>query len=227
MLLITDSICVSIIPSVGLLTGLKLCCILAALNLSKFMILILYFLPGIGNRIRLYYHDSNGQTVKTEVRLNFQSKIYSIKWIRTSQNQHYILAYGGREIAILKLIENGLKIIQCNEFRDWISSVNLYDKKNAEEKGILEFAVLTSHSEAFLVQTDNESGTWRIIDQSSCVEKSTLYCSRQLGERWDNTTVLGGTALGELIIWTIQSGSKLCQVHHRLSGHNVSPNICH
>lgn len=128
--------------------------------------------------------------------------------------------YGGRELVIIELIEQRLRVIQTLEFRDWISSVQIYDEIIAGD--ILEFCVLTSHSVAYRIEADLQKATWRTVATCRCVEKSTLYCSRIIGRRWSDTTILGGTALGELIIWTVGVEDTPRKVLQRQFGHNVS-----
>lgn len=135
------------------------------------------------------------------------------------ESHQYVVAYGGRELAILRLKSDELELIQRLEIHDWVNSVLLYENQDEAE---LEFAVLTSHSAVFRIRADNINCTWKILDKAASVEKSTLYCSRMIGREWNETTVFGGTALGELIIWQVKSGSSSCEVFHRLLGHNVS-----
>lgn len=172
---------------------------------------------GNGNYLRFIHLNANGKTVDKHLCLEFNCKIYGICWIKSGDLSYSIIVYGGRELAILKLRQHDLTIIQQLKFRDWISAAHLYGSAN----DILEFCVLSSHSVAFHVKADTREKTWRTLNKSSCVEKATLYCSRIFGRCWSDTTILGGTALGELIIWTVADGDALRQVYQRHSGHNV------
>lgn len=143
-------------------------------------------------------------------------------WIKYGDNLHRIIAYGGRDLAIIELNDNHLTIIQTKKIGDWISSVHLYENDENNTCDSYEFCVLSSHSVAYRIQANNVNKSWNLLTKSSCIEKSTLYCSRIIGKQWKNTTVFGGTALGELIIWNVNSDCVSCEVYHRLSGHNVN-----
>lgn len=129
--------------------------------------------------------------------------------------------HGGRELAILRhSVTNELELLQQFSISDWINSLHVYEQQAGDVETIT-FCVLTSHSVALQVSV-SISGDWRVLSRSACVDKCTLYCSLIIGTEWNSTTILGGTALGELIIWTISDDDMDRKVLHRLSGHNVS-----
>lgn len=109
-------------------------------------------------------------------------------------------------------------VLKCLAFSDWISTVHVYERT---ESNSVRMCVLTAHSLAMEIEVD-ETGAWKISSRSASVDKSTLYCSMAMGSRWSTTTVFGGTALGELIIWSVQTGDLAREIIHRISGHNVS-----
>lgn len=138
-------------------------------------------------------------------------------------DEYRIIAYGGRELAIVELLlhERRLRILQKLTFGDWISSVLLYENAEAStNEHVLEFCVLSAHSVATRVAANPQGSSWRILNSCKSTEKSTLYCSHLMGKRWCDTVVFGGTALGELIVWTIDEDT-LRSVYQRHSGHNV------
>lgn len=127
--------------------------------------------------------------------------------------------YGGREIAILLLLEKQLELITRLTLNDWISSVKVYRPIASNE---ITFCVVSAHSVASEF-TVNRNGKWSIKHKSSCVDKCTLYCSFIIGNHWTDTVIFGGTAFGELIIWKANTNeSSTCDVLQRLSGHNVT-----
>lgn len=116
-------------------------------------------------------------------------------------------------------IEKQLKLIKHLTLNDWISSICVYEPISPDE---ISFCVVSAHSVAseFNVNTD---GKWRIEHKKSCSDKCTLYCSFIMGKNWSDTTIFGGTAFGELIVWqtAVESSQQLASVLHRVSGHNV------
>lgn len=131
--------------------------------------------------------------------------------------------YGGKELAILKLTnEIEIELVSRVTINDWINAVRIYDPINDDEdQNQVRFCVLTSHSIALELEA-NANGNWTIGNKSGCIDKCTLYCSLVVGKKWSTTTILGGTALGELIIWSVKHNCMAQEVIHRLSGHNVS-----
>lgn len=184
-----------------------------------------HFTSGIGNELHQYYLDSKKQTIHRTVNLNFRCKIYGIACFHDesssllSTNSQFIVVYGGREMAIFILnIDKQLKFIKHLTLNDWISSVCVYESISHD---MISFCVVSAHSVAseFNVNID---GKWRIEHKSSCQDKCTLYCSFIMGKNWMDTTIFGGTAFGELIVWkTNETGQQLSTVLHRVSGHNV------
>lgn len=127
------------------------------------------------------------------------------------------MVHAGREVAILLLAGKELQLITRLTLNDWISSILVYEPTSSDE---ISFCVVSAHSVASEF-TVKRNGKWSINNKSSCVDKCTLYCSFIIGNRWTETTIFGGTAFGELIIWKTNNESLPCEVLHRLSGHNV------
>lgn len=59
-----------------------------------------------------------------------------------------------------------------------------------------------------------------LSNKLSCPDKSTLYSSLILGTTWKSTVIFGGTALGDVFIWS-EIDDKI-RILHRLAGHNVN-----
>lgn len=177
---------------------------------------------GIGNELHQYCIESTGKTHHVRLNLKFKSKIYGICSLSDAASEEpscFVVVYGGRELAILANVgEPNVNVLQCLALNDWISTVHIY---KSIENATIHFCALTSHSLAMEIEA-NELGVWKIVNRSASVDKSTLYCSKVLGTQWSTTTVLGGTALGELIVWSVKSGDVAREIIHRLSGHNVS-----
>lgn len=157
-----------------------------------------------------------------QLNLKFKSKIYGIcslsdaSWEKQSR---FAVVYGGKELAILtNLGTPNVEVVRCLQVSDWISTVHIYELIDGVT---LRFCLLTSHSLAMEMEL-NESSVWKTANRSASMDKSTLYCSKVLGTNWSTTIVFGGTALGELIIWSVKSGDLAREIIHRVSGHNVS-----
>lgn len=157
-----------------------------------------------------------------QLNLEFKSKIYGIRSLSDASSENvsrFVVVYGGKELAILsKVGEPNVEVLQYLALSDWISTVHIYEPT---ETATFRFCVLTSHSLAMEIDVD-ESGAWKMVNRAASVDKSTLYCSMVLGTQWSSTTVFGGTALGELIVWQVKSGDVAREIIHRVSGHNVS-----
>lgn len=152
--------------------------------------------------------------------LNFRSKIYGISTFdgHNTTTPKFVVAYGGREVAILLLTsDNHLKLLTCLALNDWISSIRVYEPTSNDE---VSFCTVSGHSVASEFNV-NLMGKWNTQNKASCTDKCTLYCSFITGNRWNETTIFGGTAFGELIIWTANGNDSTREVIHRLPGHNV------
>lgn len=169
-----------------------------------------------------YCIDPTGKTHHVQLNLEFASKIYGICSLSDASREEpsrFVIVYGGRELAILTNVgKSDVKILQCLALQDWISTLHIYEPT---QDASTRFCVVTSHSFAMEIEAD-ELGAWKILNRSASVDKSTLYCSKVLGADWASTTVFGGTALGELIVWSVQNEDVAREVIHRVSGHNVS-----
>lgn len=105
-----------------------------------------------------------------------------------------------------------------HQINDWINNVQLYV---SEEQNSM--CLLTSHSVALHLAFNSDRATE--TERISCADKSTLYSSCLVGSLWSQTLVFGGTALGDLIIWSL-AAEKSGIILHRLSGHNVYTTLC-
>lgn len=217
MITVADSIGIKLLSPDCLLTGNN------SSNDFKFLMFPIHFqylffpIEGVGNELHQYYYlDSSNLTVHRKISLNFRSKIYGI----SSSNSQFVVVHGGRELAVFLLtVDKHLKLISRLTLNDWISSIKVYSPTSSEE---VSFCVVSAHSVAsqFIV---NINGKWRIEHKASCTDKCTLYCSFIIGDEWTETTIFGGTASGELIIWNANGNGSQREVLHRLSGHNVRP----
>lgn len=150
----------------------------------------------------------------------FSSKIYGITSTNNEiySNSKFIVIHAGREAAIcIANINNDFKIIKKLSLKDWISSAHVYESMGSE----VSFCIVSGHSIATEFKVDIHS-EFKIINRSACEDKCTLYCSYITGKRWADTTIFGGNAFGELIIWTVGGNGSTREILHRLSGHNVS-----
>lgn len=177
---------------------------------------------GIGNELHQYCIESTTRTHHVQLNLQFKSKIYGIRSLSDASHEnasHFVIVFGGKELALLtKVGQPDVELLQCLALNDWISTVHIYEPP---EVATSRFCVLSSHSSAMEFEA-NETGAWKIANRSASVDKSTLYCSIALGTQWSTTTVFGGTALGELIVWSVKSDDLAREIIHRVSGHNVS-----
>lgn len=177
------------------------------------------FRLGVGNQLQAYFlNENSSSTIRRQIKVNFRSKIYGISSDDGSNGAKNIVIYGGREIAVAILNNNNdFRIIKRLTSKDWISSVHLYEIVADDE---ITFCALTAHNVALEIGVELD-GKWRIKNKQSCTDKCTLYCSLIIGKYWQNTTIFGGNAFGELIIWNIVDSTGPCKILHRLSGHNV------
>lgn len=223
MFTIADSIGIKLVSANCLLVGK----FDIPLNHSIAIIQIIRSLPGIGNELQQYRIKSPNETHHTQLNLNFKSKIYGFHCLSDASSEEpspFVIVYGGKELAILTNVgQSDVKIVQCLALSDWCSTAHVYETHEATS---IRFCALTSHSCAMEIEA-NSSGAWNIVNRSASVDKSTLYCSRIIGRKWSTTIVFGGTALGELIIWSVKSDDFVRQVIHRVSGHNVSIDRSH
>lgn len=166
--------------------------------------------------------DSTNATVHRKICLSFRSKVYGISKYDepdSTLSTSFVVAYGGRQLAILLLYpDNRLKLIKTLSLNDWISSIKVYKPKSNEID--TSFCVVSAHSVASEFKV-NTNGDWSIANKASCDDKCTLYSSLIIGNEWIETTVFGGTAFGELIIWNAHGNGMNREVLQRLSGHNV------
>lgn len=179
---------------------------------------------GVGNEIHQYRIDSFGKTVLQQISSSFRCKIYGISSYQNElndqneSNQQFVVVYGGREVAIFLLRDDlDLKLITRLTLNDWISTIRVYKPISND---VVSFCVVSAHSVASEFNV-NINGKWSIEHKSSCVDKCTLYCSLIIGDSWEKTTIFGGTAFGELIIWT-PNGESPREVFQRVTGHNVT-----
>lgn len=128
-----------------------------------------------------------------------------------------MVVYAGREVAILLNQNKDLKLVTRLELNDWISSVHVYEPTSNDS---VSFCIVSAHSVASEFKVYS-SGKWSIEHKSSCLDKCTLYSSLIIGSKWHETTIFGGTAFGELIIWRVNEEGSPCEVLQRVSGHNV------
>lgn len=178
------------------------------------------FFLGVGNELHQYYLDSSNRTVHRQLNLNFRCKIYDIASFdgHNDSDAQFVVVYGGREVAIFLLNrDKHLKFITRLTLSDWISSIKVYKPVSSEE---VSFCILSAHSVASEFKV-NTNGKWLIEHKASCTDKCTLYCSLIIGNNWNETTIFGGTAFGELIIWNSIGSDSSREVLQRLSGHNV------
>lgn len=191
---------------------------------TDFEINSIYLNSGVGDKLIHYFNDEKGKTISKIITLNLKNKIIGIhsEAIDDLNERHLVAVYGGRELAIFELFRNELTKVQNLVFNDFISNVCLYICDDHQLNSV-EFCVLSSHSVAYCLGTKSENRKrWRILNRSACEDKSVLYSSFLLGKQWSKTTCFGGTAFGDLFIWTIQDKCSDCEVLQRITCHNVS-----
>ncbi|XP_055587128.1 WD repeat-containing protein 6-like [Uranotaenia lowii] len=103
--------------------------------------------------------------------------------------------------------ENVLLMHSRDRIDDWISCSRLMSDGST-------ICLITAHGVAIRL-TRLRCGAWFIDNRSICKDRSTLYCSTIVGDRWDDLMFLSGTALGLLVVWNVH-GHTLCSV----SAHN-------
>lgn len=171
-----------------------------------------------------YYLNATKETIHRQISLGFRSKIHGIAKYddpNAIDSTQFVVVYGGRQLAVLLLSSNyDLKLVKILSLNDWISSAQVYKPKPDKKGDEISFCTVSAHSVACEFKI-NTNGEWSIVNKASCDEKCTLYCSAIIGYEWIESTVFGGTAFGELIIWKTHGEGMQREVFHRLSGHNV------
>lgn len=131
-----------------------------------------------------------------------QGKIHKIDY---SSASHRVLVAGDREFMLLEYVQGDLKFLCKAKVRDWIIDAKIL--KQADW-----IVLLTAHNTVLFLEYDETRQKVQLSDIKSCVDESTLYCSRLKGETIEDLIVVGGTALGELKRWkpsTIDSTNKV------------------
>lgn len=119
-------------------------------------------------------------------------KIHQVDFRRKDDGSYQVAASAGREILFTEIIDNKFQQSVSFKLSDWISSLKVLDD------GLV--ACLTAHNIAVLLDLTPDKLV--IKEKLLCEENATLYCSHISGKSWNDLTFFGGTALGELVVWT-------------------------
>ncbi|XP_050079438.1 WD repeat-containing protein 6 [Anopheles maculipalpis] len=190
-------------------------------------------LIAIGNQLLLLYLTSNGRTDRTFAPLpRLVHKIHGIKSCIIESGKYLVIIHAGREAYCMVLdcqthtFTDSTLIVMPEEWseqpvpyvrrrlHDWISSISLLSPT--------QLCIVTCHGVAALLKRDNNnhSQRWDLIDKSPCEDGSTLYCSTITGREWENVVILSGTALGLLLIWSVDGPGSRGKVLKSVSAHN-------
>lgn len=177
------------------------------------------FVSGVGKHLKHFYR-TNGVFQCVSYDYNFRDKIHGIETTQVG-NDWQICVYGGRYLAVCCLLiqNNQIQLISQCKLSDVISTVRI----NPENHDILD--VVTTYNVALRMHL-NAAKKLVIVQKSVCEERSTLYCSHlryrsDRDGRWNNLSVFGGTALGEVLIWSpTENGKSL--ISYRFSTPRVS-----
>ncbi|XP_313842.6 tRNA (34-2'-O)-methyltransferase regulator WDR6 [Anopheles gambiae] len=189
-------------------------------------------LIGIGNQLLLVYRSSNGSTLRRIAPLpRLVDKIHGIEACVMKEEQWLVIVHAGRatysiildcqshtfsECALLVIPEEiDLQPVPFirRRLNDWISRISLLSST--------ELCIVTAHGVAALLKRgdSNRCLQWDVVDKSPCEDGSTLYCSTITGQQWENVIILSGTALGLLLIWSVD-GPNRGKVLTSVSAHN-------
>lgn len=157
-----------------------------------------------------HFRVIDGKWTTSSHDLQFQDKIHGIVSVNNGTSK--ICVYGGRFLAICELTDRFCIIGQC-KLNDVISSATI----NPSDDRTLD--VVTTYNVVVQLRL-NEGKIFDIVRKSVCEERSTLYCSHiRYGDSigtWTNTRIFGGTALGEVLIWSPDSSGK-SRISYRFS----------
>ena len=131
-------------------------------------------------------------------------KIHKISYRKRSESNYQVACAAGREILHAEIVDKKIQSSFVTKISDWISNISVLST------GLV--VVVTSHNIAALLSTTDQKAI--IKDKLRCDENSTLYCSCIYGNEWENIYFFGGTALGELVVWTKASGIIYRQFLH-------------
>ena len=123
-------------------------------------------------------------------------KIHKISYRKSSENSYQVACAAGREVLHAEIVDKKIQSSFVIKLSDWISNVSILSNGSV--------VVVTSHNIAALLSITDQKA--EIKEKLRCVENSTLYCSFIYGKEWENLHFFGGTALGELVVWTKTSG---------------------
>lgn len=131
-----------------------------------------------------------------------------IAGIDSNASNDSLLVHGGCELIVFDTAT--LREKARGKFSDGISSSKFL------ENG--EICILTAHS--VLLRLSLEEKTFNILEKLTSVDKSTLYCSHLVGTIWEDLTIKGGNAFGEVLIWkTVPPTTGKVPLLHRISAH--------
>lgn len=120
-------------------------------------------------------------------------KIHQISFRKCNRSDAYqIVCSAGRDLLVTEIFDNKFQNSFITKISDWISAIKIL------KDGFV--AVLTAHNVALLLELNDGKAVIKV--KLRCDENSTLYCSHIHGSSWLDLTFFGGTALGELVIWT-------------------------
>lgn len=155
-------------------------------------------ISGIGHQLK-YFYQKDGVFKTHSFDIQFRDKICGIEIVHDGTNQK-ICVYGGRYLAICELKNERISLIGKCKLTNVISSV----RPNA--LNWTDIDVVTTYNVAVKLRMNISEGVLEIIRKSVCVERSTLYCSHirsaDAQDGWTSLRIFGGTALGEVLIWS-------------------------
>lgn len=168
---------------------------------------------GIGNKLK-HFRVADGKWTILNYDLKFQDKIHGI--VFSNDGTGTICVHGGRFLAICELSDQFRILAQC-KLNDVISSAII----NASDNSTVD--LVTTYNVAVQLRS-NEGKRIEIVKKSVCEERSTLYCSHiRFGDSigtWTNIRIFGGTALGEVLIWSPDSSGQ-SRISYRFSNPRV------
>ncbi|KAG9340302.1 hypothetical protein JZ751_021749 [Albula glossodonta] len=129
-----------------------------------------------------------------------------------------LVVFGGKAVRLVLLEETqcGGPSLQAlgsmTELQDWVLDVHWL----RGQAPLL--AVALAHNAVLLL----EVGMGQSLALRSCQEGCLLYSALLLGQRWDDTVIVGGTVFNQLVLWRPGWGQRAetAQVERRLSGHS-------
>lgn len=143
-------------------------------------------IAGKGNKLFLVCCEKSMRVKK--LKISTYDKIHKISFTQKDDGIYRVACAAGKELLLSDIVDNEFENSRIVKLSDWISSTQFIQR---------DLAIMTAHSQIAILNKDD-----KIYRKIHCDETSTLYCSFIYVESSNQLLFFGGTALGELLVWT-------------------------